>query len=101
MSKAKKIFIRTESRQLLIVRTAGGRAFRAFCETCGADAEFLTLDEAIGLSGRPMKTLVRLLEAGELHSIETGDGRWLVCRASLKTKEREIISSPEKQIDKA
>lgn len=44
----------------------------------------LTLDEAIRVSGKPARELVRLGEAGTIHAIETQSGHLLICLTSAR-----------------
>ncbi|HUR99036.1 MAG TPA: hypothetical protein VMZ26_13300 [Pyrinomonadaceae bacterium] len=80
---AKKISITTESRETFIVRRIGEFGVRGFCESCAGDGEMLTLDAAAVVVGRPTRELIREIDAGIVHSIETVSGRLLVCAASL------------------
>lgn len=83
MTNLKKILITTESREIFIVRVKGKNVIQRFCPDCAAESEILTLDEAVSLSNVPMKKLIRLIETGAVHSLETESGHWLVCAASL------------------
>jgi hypothetical protein len=80
---AKKILITTESHEVFILRTDKRDHAYGKCPRCSLEVEILTLDQAISLSGLRTVELVRLIEADEIHSIETYSGHLLVCKDSL------------------
>jgi hypothetical protein len=82
--KAKKYLITTEKREIFIVRQNGHEAIQGFCPTCAFEVGMLTFDAAISFTGISGRELIRRFESGELHSIETTGGHFLVCRDSLK-----------------
>lgn len=84
MTIAKKILITTEIHEIFIVRRSEQQTIRGFCETCSAENEMLTLDEAVSLTGKSTLELIRRIEAGAIHTIETASGHLLVCQNSLK-----------------
>ncbi len=57
--------------------------FQLFCEQCGSDEEFVSLDDAVLFSGLATREVVRLSETGELHYLETSGGHLFICRKSL------------------
>lgn len=83
MTNLKKILITTESREVFIVRLAGGSNIQGFCALCMEEVGLLTLDEAVSFSARTTRTIFRQIECAEIHSIETASGHLLVCRNSL------------------
>lgn len=82
-TKAKKILITTESREVWIVRRGGKRSLRGFCPRCDAEVEMLPLREAVSLVGVSSRAIHRWVESGSVHFAETPDGMVLICRASL------------------
>jgi len=60
--------------------------FQLFCEQCAREEEFVALDDAVLFSGLATRELVRLIEAGELHYLETSGGHLFVCQKSLFIK---------------
>ena len=84
MTKAKKILITTESREVFIVRRDECRTIRGVCETCAAETEMLTLDEVVNLTGKSTLELIRLAESDAIHTIESASGHLLVCQNSLR-----------------
>lgn len=81
---SKKILITTASYETIIVRRSIRKKSRAFCPGCAEQVEMLTLDEAVSMVKRRARALIRQLESGAIHSIETPSGHLLVCAASLR-----------------
>lgn len=79
----KKISITEERREIFIVRLHGKSNVRGFCASCAAETDLLTLDEAVTFSGTGTREIVRQVESGAVHSIETSSGHLLICRSSL------------------
>ena len=84
MRIAKKILITTESREIYIVRMNNKSDIREFCAECATQTEMLMLDEAVSFSSRNTSELIRQIEIGAIHSLETASGHLLVCRNSLE-----------------
>src|SRR5262245_52851330 len=78
------MLIKTATSEIIIVRPGGKRKMLAFCSSCGKEVEMLTLDEAISVSGKPARELVRLGESGTIHALETSSGHLLICVASAR-----------------
>ena len=53
------------------------------CAGCRKQVDWITVDEAARLTGASSRNIFRMIEAGELHSSETGDGILAVCPDSL------------------
>ena len=85
MKNSKKILITSISSEIFIVRRgAKPSVTRAFCLDCRAQTEMLDLNAAVSLSRIGAREILRRIEAGALHSIETARGHLLVCRDSLE-----------------
>jgi len=85
MSKtAKKITAITRRHEYFVLRRR--LRFQLFCERCGGDEEFVSLDDAVLFSGLGTREVVRLTEEGGLHFLETSGGHLFVCRTSLNEK---------------
>lgn len=98
MINSKKILITTESREIFIVRINGRTDIRGFCETCAIETEMLTLDHAISLFGISALKMLRAVESGEIHFLETTDGHLLLCCESLSSLDPAVVNlSGEKQ----
>jgi hypothetical protein len=89
MINSKKILITTESREIFIVRLSGKTDIRGFCETCAFETEMVTLDNAVSLFGISALKMLRAVESGEIHFLETTDGHLLLCCESLKSSDRQ------------
>lgn len=83
MAIAKRILIETESREIFIIHVNRKSSLIGFCSECGGEEGLLTLDEAVSLSGITTMELLKLLNDGSLHHLETESGHMLVCRESL------------------
>jgi hypothetical protein len=83
MTNSKKIFITTETSEVFIVRYAGKTDLLGFCARCASQTKILTLDEAVSYAGTHTRELIRRLDAGAVHSLETASGHLLFCQNSL------------------
>lgn len=88
MPIAKKILITTDSQEVVIVRKAPEGAIIAFCKNCTGDAKFLTLDNAVEVTGISGGELIGLITANSIHILETARGRLFICQESLKSFEK-------------
>jgi hypothetical protein len=84
-AKTKKLLITTEKHEVFVVRLSNPAPIHGFCPNCGAEVEMLTLDSALRVSESSGREVIRRLAAEEIHTIETDNGRLLVCRNSLQT----------------
>lgn len=57
------------------------------CTVCGRDAQMLAPDAAAVIAGVSIRTIYQMLEAGEIHFVESKYGRLLICLDSLSQKE--------------
>ncbi len=64
-------------------------ALFAKCAVCGI--QMLSVDEAAKFARVNLRTIYRLVEAGQLHFEETKDGSLLICSASLSAIEPENL----------
>lgn len=81
-SKAKKLLITTETREVWIVRE-NNSAFHGYCGKCEADVEMVTLDTAVSVSRISGRRVIQHLVADGIHTLETANGYLRVCRNSL------------------
>lgn len=86
MANAKKIVITTESHETLILRLGSQKRAFGLCEQCRKEVEMLTVDQAVSISGVKTSELVRRIELGEIHGIETQSGHLLICSELLPDK---------------
>jgi hypothetical protein len=81
MKRRTEITIETE--RLLIIHRRKPPA-RAWCPSCDVEVQMITADEAAQLSFISSRLIYRLVEADELHYVETPENRLLICMDSLK-----------------
>jgi hypothetical protein len=89
-SKRTEITIRTS--RLLVMNKV--KAMTAWCEECGKQSHWLTVDDTALLLGITSRMVFRQAEAGALHSTETCEGLLMVCLGSLSQE----ADSPDPQI---
>jgi hypothetical protein len=88
MTNTKKIFITHESHEVVTMRPVKSMQI-GFCSDCGGQTGLLTLDESVSSAHVPARLIIRKIESGEVHSIETARGHMLICHASLTANIRE------------
>jgi hypothetical protein len=81
---SKKIFITTKTSEIFIIRRGRRKLIHVFCPDCKREVEMLLLDEAVSFSAQNTRELIRRIDAGEIHALETGSGHLLVCQNSLE-----------------
>jgi hypothetical protein len=87
VDNSKKIFITTESHEMFILRMGSkGRAF-GHCARCKQEVEILGIDRAVSASGLSTSKLMRKIDEGEIHGIETDSGHILICSESLAERD--------------
>jgi hypothetical protein len=87
---AKKTTAITRRRQEFFVLRRRFR-FDLFCELCGTDGEFVTIDDAVLFSGLSTREIVWLVETKKIHFLETNRGHLFVCRQSLLANESAVF----------
>jgi hypothetical protein len=82
MSQNKRTIIRTETREVWVVRR--GKSKRTlWCEECRTHAEWLSLLDTARLSGFTLKEITGLIKTGLIHFQETTEGESVACANSL------------------
>jgi hypothetical protein len=89
-SKRTEITIRIS--RLLVMNKV--KAMTAWCEECGKQSHWLTVDDTALLLGITSRMVFRQAEAGALHSTETREGLLMVCLGSLSQE----ADSPDVQV---
>lgn len=84
MRIAKRISITTERSEIFTIRFRGETAVRGFCAQCAEETEILTLDQAVSLAAANTREVIRRIDAGQIHALETASGHLLICGASLQ-----------------
>jgi len=90
---AKKVFIRRERHEIIIVRRP--KPIRWFCDGCGSNEDFLTLDEATGFLQIGTREILSRIERSDIHSSDAPNGQMMVCAKSLARKENESTKTHE------
>jgi hypothetical protein len=84
MTNAKKILITTESHETYTLHINNRNGAVGHCVRCDAQVEILSLEQAVSLTHIHTRDLVRLVDAMQIHAIETNTGHYLICSASAK-----------------
>lgn len=84
----KRLKIKLEKHELKIVRF--GRSRKVFCEKCQAETQHLTIGQVANALNISEKNVFQLVESEQVHSVETTDGKLMICKAALLTKFSEI-----------
>jgi hypothetical protein len=82
MKTSSKTEIIVETHRILTIK-GGSRTRLAWCEVCGEQVRMATADEAAILASVGSRVIYQLLEARELHFVETADGVVFICLYSL------------------
>jgi hypothetical protein len=82
MKRKKRTEIVVERDQVIIIRNLQGRETR-WCEACGNHSRMVSVDEAAAIVRASSRAIYRSAEDGKTHSIETAEGRLLICLTSL------------------
>jgi hypothetical protein len=83
MRRTRRREVVIEHEQTVLLRGGAPLANRPACPICGPGRVLLTPEEASCLRGETVRTICRWAEGGEVHSLDTPDGRLLVCPASV------------------
>ena len=79
----KRTEIKVETEETVIIR-ATSRAVSAWCPKCPGQTRMIALEYAAALAGTSLRSILRSVEAGDLHFTETDHGaRLLICTDSL------------------
>lgn len=82
MKTSSKTEIVVETHRILTIKE--GRRYRlARCEQCGKPARMASADEAAIVAGVSSRAIYQLIEARELHFLETPEGTVFICLNSL------------------
>lgn len=80
----KRMEITFEVEETIVLHRTGNKC-QAFCPQCQAFVAMLTAETAAVLSGLSEKEVLRLIEAGKIHFVETTE--ILICLDSLADRE--------------
>jgi excisionase family DNA binding protein len=79
----RRIEITVEKRRLIVLKRQR-RSVLEWCGGCGRKVQMLTPDQAATIANVSSRTIYRRVEAGEMHYMETAEGRLLVCANSIE-----------------
>ena len=82
MMKNKRTEILIETRERTMVRWLENKITTA-CHGCGEQQNFILPEHAAIETGTSVREVVRLVETGDLHFLETVDGLLMICEPSL------------------
>jgi hypothetical protein len=74
--------ITVETERLLVIsrsQTSGD----GWCSQCDAEVQLIGLEEAAVIAGASQRAIFRWTEAGEIHFVETEDGKVMFCLNSI------------------
>ena len=83
MSRRRRIEITVEQRRLVLRRSVWPPVC---CVECSTPVQMLMPEEAAALTGVGTRQLYRWVEAGQIHFVETAEGRLLLCPNSLSNE---------------
>lgn len=81
MKATKKLKIKLEKHELKVIHF--GRRRKFFCEICRTETQHLTVSQMATVLGISEVQVFRLAESGQIHSIETADGKLMICADSI------------------
>jgi hypothetical protein len=81
MKRTRRIRASIQTERRLVM--SSNRSLYSLCSVCGDEVRMVTVDQAALLARVNAREIYREVEAGQLHFIETNEGRLLVCAASL------------------
>jgi hypothetical protein len=90
----RRIEITTVTEQTLTIRPMSVRAFH-WCAACGEATNMVTPDQAAAIAQVFMRVIFQRVESGQLHFIETPDGKLLICVNSLERPYQPVESPTE------
>ena len=83
-SNSKKYLITTETKDIFIVRQGSSKCVRWFCDECQMETDMLNLDVAVEVTKIHSMQILKKIQAGKIHSVETANGYLLLCANSLE-----------------
>jgi hypothetical protein len=99
MTNANKVLITRRRFEFFVLRRR--LKFEMFCPACGAETDFVALDEAVAISALTMRVIVRLSDAGAIHFLESSSGHLFVCQKSLPEMQSSKLELPDEENDDA
>ena len=84
MNATRRVKIKLEKHELKVIRF--GRRRKFFCEICQMETQHLTVSQMAIVLAISEMNIFRLAECKQIHSIETMDGKLMLCADSIHTK---------------
>ncbi len=81
----KKLLFTRRKIEFFVLRQRLG--FVADCTQCGCERRFVSIEEAMAVSGTSMLEIFAAVTSQQLHYIESKKGVLMVCEASIATKD--------------
>lgn len=81
-----RIEIQTE--RVLVIEKRNSTT-QSWCEGCGRQVKLVTLEMIAIVTGLSVRSVFRMLEAGEIHFLETPNGSLFICLDSLLRGDRD------------
>jgi hypothetical protein len=78
--------ITVETERLLVI-SRSKTSFEGWCNQCEARVKLMGLEEAAAIAGASQRAIFRWAEAGEIHFLETEDGKIMFCLNSISRNE--------------
>jgi hypothetical protein len=85
MKRTRRTRTTLEVREVVVIRGLRRRN-RGRCANCAENGALVTVEEAVKLFGISGRAIYRLIEADEVHFVETSNGLTLICAATLLAK---------------
>src|SRR6266542_5901527 len=82
MRRKRQAEVTVELDQIMVVKRRCG-SVSGWCSDCGLEVLMLTPDEAASVTPASTRALYRLIDAGEIHFVETQTGLIRLCLPSL------------------
>lgn len=82
----RKATFTVETERLVVISGSHAAAATLWCDACQLEVAMLGLDEASALAGLSNRTIFQLAETGEIHLIETAQGKAMFCVPSLRNQ---------------
>ena len=83
MRRSRRTIIKTETREIFIVRRTGHANPIRRCHECGGETEWLSLAASVKITGLDWREIFRRIETGAIHFQETSERQPVICKNSL------------------
>lgn len=80
--------ITVETERLLVINRSHA-VLEGWCDACAAEVKLIGIDQAAAIANASQRALFRRAEAGEIHFMESDDGRLMFCLTSVSGQNHE------------